>query len=128
MSNKIRIGKKLNDMFPPKVAHQIMMVADDHKIKSFNLEETPETKAFFVAEGDQYTGIGPDGKMASFEVVNQNNIGAAGLSHKIGEQFKMPADSYLLNVWYYDHYYLTVYHILPKQLSPHSVKDSTRIF
>lgn len=108
---KMRISKQLKDKFPPSVVHQIQAIGDDHNIKSFNLEEVAETKAFYVAEGDSYVGIGPDGKTAGFEVVNQNNIGAAGLSHKIGEQFKMPAGSYLLNVWYYDKYYLTMYRI-----------------
>lgn len=113
----IRISKKLDDMFPKNVSHQIRMIAEDHNIKSFELQEVAETKAFYVAEGDSYVGIGPDGKQASFEVVNQNNIGAAGLSHKIGEQFKMPAGSYLLNVWYYDKYYMTVYKIEQKVLN-----------
>jgi hypothetical protein len=114
---KLRISKQLKDKFPPSVVHQIQIIADDHNIKSFNLEEVSESKSFFVAEGDSYTGIGPDGKTASFEVVSEHNIGAAGLSHKIGEQFKMPAGSYLLNVWYYDKYYLTVYRICSKLLN-----------
>lgn len=113
---KIRISKKLTEMFPKDVVHQIEVIGRDYNIKSFSLEEVPETKAFFVAEGDRYVGVGPDGELASFEVVNQNNIGASGLSHKIGEQFKMPAGSYLLNVWYYAGYGLCVYHIKQKQL------------
>lgn len=119
--SKIRISKKLNEMFPKNVVHQIEATGREYNIKSFTLEEVPETKAFFVAEGDRYVGVGPNGETASFEVVNQNNIGAAGLSHKIGEQFKMPANSYLLNVWYYGGYGLCVYHIKQKQLQITSI-------
>ncbi len=113
----IRISKKLEDMFPKYVSRKIRAIAEDYHIKSFELQDVLETKAFFVSEGDSYIGISPDSRQASFEVVNQNNIGAAGLSHKISEQFKMPAGSYLLNVWYYDRYYLTVYHIGQRQLN-----------
>lgn len=116
MSKKTRISNKLSEMFPKKVVTQIKRIEEDYRIKSFNLEDVNENKAFFVAEGDKYIGIGPNGQEAAFEVVSQNNIGATGLSHKIGEQFKMPPGSYLLNIWYYDRYYLTIYRIGQKQL------------
>lgn len=114
---KTRISNKLNGQLPAEVVKQIQAIGQDYNIKSFTLENVSETKKFYVAEGDKYIGIGPDGETACFEVVNQNNIGAAGLSHKIGQQFGMPAGSYLLNVWYYGGYSLTVYCIGQKQLA-----------
>ena len=115
--SKIRISKKMKEIFPPCVLHKIKELGEEYNIKSLNLEKTDEGKAFFVAEGDRYFGIGPDGRTASFEVVTNNTVGAANVSHRIGEQFKMPAGSYLLNVWYYSGYYLTVYQICPKMLN-----------
>ena len=82
-----------------------------------SLQVVDETKKFYVGEGERYTGITADGKEASFEVVSANNIGAAGLSHRIGSQFAMPAGSYLINVWYYNGYGMTVYQISPKMIA-----------
>lgn len=116
MSKSIRISKKLNEMFPPQVVKQIEATAADHRIKSFSLETVTESKTFYVAEGESYTGIAADGKVASFEVVSENNIGGSGMSHKIGERFAMPAGTYLINVYYYTKYFMTVYQISPKMI------------
>lgn len=120
MSNKIRISKKLSQTFPQAVASKIQAIGEDYGIKSFSLQVVDETKKFYVGEGERYTGIAADGKEASFEVVSENNIGAAGLSHRIGSQFGMPAGSYLINVWYYSGYGMTVYQISPKMVTKRS--------
>ena len=116
-ANTIRISKKLAQAFPAQVVKKIEQVADSHRIKSFSFETVDENKTFYVGEGESYTGIAPDGKSASFEVVSANNIGASGLSHKIGERFAMPAGSYLINVYYYTKYFMTVYKISPKMIA-----------
>jgi len=117
MTQKIRISKKLTQTFPAPVAQMIEQVAAGHSsLKSFNLETVDESKIFYVGEGESFTGITADGKSASFEVVSASNIGASGLSHKIGERFAMPAGSYLINVYYYTKYFMTVYQISPKMI------------
>ena len=116
MAKSIRISKKLNEMFPAPVVRQIKAIAADHHIKSFNLETTSKDRHFYVSEGERYIGIATDGKTASFEVVSENNIGGAGMSHKIGEVFAMPAGTYLINVYYYTKYFMTVYQISPKMI------------
>lgn len=117
MSKAIRISKKLTETFPAPVVKKIQAIGEDYGIKSFNLETVPESKTFYVAEGESYTGIAADGKTASFEVVSENNIGGAGMSHRIGERFAMPAGTYLINVYYYTKYFMTVYCISPKMIA-----------
>ncbi len=116
MSKKILISKKLTQNFPAPVAQMIAQAAASHSIKSFSLETVDESKTFYVGEGETFTGITAEGKSASFEVVSASNIGASGLSHKIGERFAMPAGSYLINVYYYTKYFMTVYQISPKMI------------
>lgn len=111
MSKSIRISKQLNKHYPVSVVEQIKMIADRYHIKSFKYECVTGDKKFYVGEGDTYIGIKEDGTSASFEVVASHNIGASGLSHKIGEQFSMPAGSYLINVYYYDKYYMQVFNV-----------------
>lgn len=117
MSNKIRISKKLSQMFPVQVAKRIEQVAADHHIKSFSLQVVDESKRFYVGEGESFHGVTADGKQAGFEVVSENTIGGANLSHRIGAQFQMPAGSYLINVYYYTQYFMTVYQVSPKMLT-----------
>ena len=114
---KTRISKKLNEKYPQPVVDQIKSIASRYSIKSFNAETVTSDKKFYVGEGDSFTGIAADGTSASFEVVSANNIGASGLSHKIGEQFSMPAGTYLINVYYYTKYFMTVYRISPELIA-----------
>lgn len=111
MDKSIRISKQLNKRYPAQVVKAIETVASRYHIKSFKAETVNSDKVFYVAEGESYTGIKADGTSASFEVVAGHNLGASGLSHKISERFSMPAGSYLINVYYYDKYYMTVYSI-----------------
>jgi len=113
---KLRISKQLSKNLPAQVVNQITRIANDHHIKSFNFETVGEDKVFYVGEGDRFTGINSDGKSASFEVVSAHNIGASGLSHRIGEKFSMPSGSYLIQVYYYTKFFMTVYKISSKMI------------
>ena len=117
MSKSIRISKQLGKRYPQPVVKQIESIASRYHIKSFKAETVNTDKQFYVSEGESYTGVKVDGTSASFEVVAAHNIGASGLSHKIGEHFTMPAGTYLINVYYYDKYYITVYSIQPELLT-----------
>lgn len=112
MSKSIRISKQLSKRYPSSVVQAIKDNAERYYIKSFKAETVDTDKKFYVGEGDSFTGIHPNGTQASFEVIAAHNIGASGLSHKIGEQFSMPAGTYLINVYYYDKYYMTVYKVI----------------
>lgn len=115
--SKVRISKKLlAQQYPQAVVNQINAIANRYHIKSFNADIVTSNKEFYVGEGESFTGIKADGTSASFEVVSANNIGASGLSHKIGERFSMPAGTYLINVYYYTKYFMTVYTVSPEAL------------
>jgi hypothetical protein len=60
-------------------------------------------------EGDQFLGFGPDGQEASFKTVTSNTVGAAGVSHALGENFFMPAGSWLIRVSYYTRFFIDVF-------------------
>lgn len=117
MTTKIRISNKLNETFPAPVVQKIQAIGKDHGIKSFGMITVGENKTFYIGEGEGYTGITADGKTASFEVVSANNIGAAGLSHRIGSQFSMPAGTFLIRTSYYTKYFMDVYYIAPKMIA-----------
>lgn len=108
---KIRISKKVNGLYPKTVADIIRQQASQYQIKSFNAETVDTSKQFYVGEGERFTGIKENGTTASFEVVAEHNIGASNVTHRIGERFTMPAGSYLINIYYYDKFYMTVYKI-----------------
>jgi hypothetical protein len=111
---KIRISNKLYNSLPIHVANRVRQVAEDHHIKSFeffNHEQINSDKKFYVGEGERFYGIHSDGREAHFEAVAGHNVGAAGVTHKIGAEFTMPAGSYLIQVYYYDKFYMTVYAI-----------------
>src|SRR3990167_3371024 len=109
--SKIRISKKLSKMFPPVVAAKIVEVAANYQIKSFDFDVTLPGKIFVIGEGDRYCGITATGETAAFEAIASHNVGASGLSHRIGQEFFMPAGSFLIRVSYYSGYYMMVYQI-----------------
>jgi len=115
--SKIRISKKLTEKFPAVVVAKIIEIAASHNIKTFDFDVTFPGKVFVIGEGDHYTGIDATGKEAAFEAIADHNVGASGLTHKIGQEFFMPAGSFLIRVSYYSGYYMTVYQISPKMIT-----------
>ena len=108
---KIRISKKSNQILPANVAEKVKGIAADFSISTFNFETVSADESFELDEGHRFFGIGSDGRSAQFEVVSEHSLGARNLSHKIGERFKMPAGSYLILVYYYTRFFMTVYEI-----------------
>jgi len=110
----IRISKKgkFANEFPVNVANRIREISSSYtRLKSLEIEDCDQTKTFYVGEGESYTGIKSDGEEVAFKVVSQNTIGAANVSHSIGEQFNMPPESYLVKISYYTRYFMTVYRV-----------------
>lgn len=116
---KIRISKSLYHNWPKSVVNRIMGIATDYNIKSFNFEQVEPSKLFYVGEGDRFWGLDMNGKEAGFEAVANHNVGAANVTHKIGAEFSMPAGSYLIQVYYYDKFYMSVYIIAARNLESH---------
>lgn len=114
---KTRISKKSLSNYPQSVSNRIKELADRFKIKSFNAESVDSDKVFSVAEGSHYYGFGPDNREASFETVAQHNVGSANVSYRIGQQFQMPDNSHLIEIYYYSRYYMSVYKIEPKRIT-----------
>lgn len=112
----MRIAKGKNSefgkTFPAQVASRIRSIAGEyHNLKSLIYHRVSPGEWFYVAEGERYLGIKADGTIAGFEVVSASTLGASGLSHKIGERFSMPANTWLVRVSYYTRYYMDVYAI-----------------
>jgi len=103
--------------FPRPVAAVIRTQAERYNIKSLSFSEVNADKAFSIGEGDKYTGIYPNGKAASFEAVASHNIGAANVTHRIGQRFAMPIGTYLVCVHYYGGYLMHVDRIIGQELS-----------
>jgi hypothetical protein len=97
--------------FPKPVADVIRKAAASYNIKSLSFTEVEADKLFSISEGDKYIGIYPNGKAASFEAVAQHNVGASNVTHRIGKQFGMPSNTYLVCVHYYGGYMMHVDHI-----------------
>jgi len=102
--------------FPAPVAAVIRKEAGRYNIKSLSFSEVKADKQFSIGEGDKHTGIYPNGKAASFEAVASHNVGAANVTHRIGQRFAMPAGTYLVCVHYYGGYLMHVDHIGSQEL------------
>lgn len=102
MSKAIRISKQLGKRYPQPVVNQIKSIAERYHIKSFKAETVTPDKKFYMAKDEK--------SYKTFGLIAAHNIGASAL-YRIGEQFSMPAGTYLINVYCYDKYYMTVYQI-----------------
>ena len=118
---KVRISGKLDKSFPLPVSRKIKEVGQRYGIHQFNLVTAEQSYRFMVSEGDKFWGIGPDGREASFEVITSETLGAVAVSHAIGEQFSMPAGSWLISVYYYGKYFMTVTRIVCSLETSHEV-------
>jgi len=109
---KVWIGKKGLKDYPPRVADKIRAIAEQFHVSRFEARDELPTHWFYVAEGHRYYGMYSDGKGYGFDVVAEHNLGAAGLSHAIGEEFSMPSGTYLVEIEYYTRWLMTVYRIV----------------
>jgi hypothetical protein len=103
--------------FPKPVADVIRKVAASYDIKSLSFSEVEADKIFSIGEGDKYIGIYPNGKVASFEAVAQHNVGASNVTHRIGQRFGMPSNTYLVCVHYYGGFMIHVSYVKPRDYS-----------
>lgn len=99
--------------YPERVADEIRLIAKTHRVKSFEALTVTSSRVFFVGEGDYIHGVmgNGTGPIFGFQTVSQHNVGGSGMSHAIGEEFNMPNGSYLIRVFYYTKYWMTVYRI-----------------
>jgi uncharacterized 2Fe-2S/4Fe-4S cluster protein (DUF4445 family) len=117
MSDKTRISKKFLETLPKEVATKIQDLQLDYPgIKSLVAQEVSVSHSFYVGEGDRFIGMKGE-KTNDFQVVSNDTLGAANVSHKIGSSFNMPNDSFLIHISYYGRYWMTLYHIVynPKE-------------
>jgi hypothetical protein len=103
--------------FPKPVADVIRKVAASYDIKSLSFSEVEADKIFSIGEGDKYIGIYPNGNVGSFEAVAQHNVGASNVTHRIGQRFGMPSNTYLVCVHYYGGFMIHVDYIGNQGLS-----------
>lgn len=117
---KVRVSEKLYKGFPAPVAAEVRRFINSFdttgwggkKVSTVTLYTVDALHAFSLAEGHKILGIRSDGVTASIEVVAGHNVGAANLSNRIGSEFHMPADSYLVTVeLFLGQYYADVFQV-----------------
>jgi len=112
------VGKAGLSQFPTPVAAKIKELAKPFpgsthaRFKKFRVEDKPLGTKVYHAEGHEYFYYWPSEKRPgkyeyrTVEMAAEHNIGAAGLSHKIGAEIAPPAGAYVIeyylfyNKWY----------------------------
>jgi len=110
MDTKHRISKRLLNSLPAQVAETLKAVAESYGIGTFTYEAVPEGYKFYAGEGYRlYAVYGDD--VRHMEMVAEHNLGASGVSHRIGAEFSLPLGSWLIEVSYYTRFWMRLYHI-----------------
>ncbi len=122
----IRISKKLLSTLPKIVADEIKRLADDYGIKSLTYKHEAAPYRLYLGEGDRITLIRGE-QVGSLEMVAEHNIGAAGVSHQIGDSFNVPVGTTIIRISYYAKFWMDVVNVGPYRLPEKPQIDSEAI-
>lgn len=115
-----RISKKSLAGLPPAVAEAVRQAQAAHPtIKSFRVREVVGPYRLVLTEGDTYQFVSADGQISDRATMqSEHNLGAAGLSQRVGNIVEVPVDTVIVNTWYAgrDGYELTLITVVPPPL------------
>jgi hypothetical protein len=110
-SRRIRISKKLKSALPTNVAQAVEDLAESYNIKSLSLRSEPAGYQLRAGEGERIRILQGD-LDADVEMIAAHNLGATGLSMKIGERTPpLPAGTWIIRVSYYTRYWMDLINI-----------------
>lgn len=109
-----RISRKTLAQFPDLVSETIACVGKEFNIKSFTSEIKPVGFEIYHSEGSRYWYVYAD-QTAVREIVGSSTVGGNG-HHAIGACVAFPVGTTIIEVSYYQGYYMTIYNISDPQI------------
>lgn len=118
-STKRRVAKPLLKELPTLVAEKVKTLAEDYYIKSATISTVAEGWELYVGEGDRIHIIYGE-ESTGVEMAASHNIGAAGLCYDIGARTKFPVGTWIIQIHYYNRFWMNIINVVPKRISPPS--------
>lgn len=116
-SIKTCISKPALAAFPEPVRDAIRAYADRFAIKSLTFVTVDPKHTWWAGEGEHYTLI-YGAETQSVETVAEHNVGARYVLYEaIGTTFSAPVGAWVVEVYYYGKFFMTVFNVQSDRLT-----------